>query len=227
MSPSIIAVGGQKGGTSKTTIALHLAVRLAHAGRSVMLCNTDHQATAVHWTHLRRQEHPNAPDYSITTLRGKIAPEVRNFAQLYDHVIIDAGGYDSPELRYALGLANVAVIPTRASQFDAWTLPAVNDILEGIDAINPDIVPIVVTSFVDAAAREETRQEMREMLADYPRMRLSKAFIGNRRAFNRSAREGLAVFELRRRDPKAVTEMSYLYEEVMNATTTQAVNSPA
>ena len=49
----IILIGGEKGGTGKSTIATNLAAIRAIAGKEVLLLDTDAQASATYWAALR------------------------------------------------------------------------------------------------------------------------------------------------------------------------------
>ena len=49
-----IAIISQKGGSGKTTIALHLAVASARAGRNTAVIDLDPQASAANWSDRRR-----------------------------------------------------------------------------------------------------------------------------------------------------------------------------
>ena len=50
---SIILIGGEKGGTGKTTLAVNLAALRASQGRDVLLIDTDIQASASYWAQSR------------------------------------------------------------------------------------------------------------------------------------------------------------------------------
>lgn len=45
----IVLIGGEKGGTGKSTIATNLATIHALAGKDVLLLDTDSQASATFW----------------------------------------------------------------------------------------------------------------------------------------------------------------------------------
>ena len=56
-----IALVSQKGGSGKTTLALHLAVASAHAGRHAAIIDFDPQASAAHWADRREGGTPHRP----------------------------------------------------------------------------------------------------------------------------------------------------------------------
>jgi chromosome partitioning protein len=53
-----IAIVSQKGGTGKTTIAIHLAVSAERAGKPAVVIDLDPQASAAAWRDLRTEEAP-------------------------------------------------------------------------------------------------------------------------------------------------------------------------
>ena len=50
----LILLGGEKGGTGKTTLATNLAVQRAHHGHDVVLLDTDIQGAASYWARVRQ-----------------------------------------------------------------------------------------------------------------------------------------------------------------------------
>ena len=52
----IAAVVSEKGGTGKTTIAIHLAGWRHMTGRDVMLLDSDRQGSAGYWVEIRKRE---------------------------------------------------------------------------------------------------------------------------------------------------------------------------
>jgi cellulose biosynthesis protein BcsQ len=58
-----LGFGGTKGGTGKTTIAVHAAAWLAARGRRVLLIDADEQQTAMDWVAAREEARLNDSDY--------------------------------------------------------------------------------------------------------------------------------------------------------------------
>jgi chromosome partitioning protein len=218
---SILVVGGEKGGPGKTTVAVHLAALLKAAGADVLLVNTDKQNTAGKWAAQRQELHPDRPAIPTISLHGKGVPgELRQQAGRYDVVIVDAAGRDSVEQRLALTVANHMIAPLLPSQFDAWTLEDVAEVVAGARAYNPDLRVSLFGSRIPAVSRDQAARQLRSMIEDVPadwRFDLLDAMIMARAAFQHATAEGLTVEEMPRRDPKACHEMRMLFEEVFDA----------
>ena len=117
----IVLIGGEKGGTGKSTLATNLAVCLAHRGRDVLLLDCDPQRSSASWVGVRSANAPDAPKIHCMEKLGDVLDAVRDVSARYADVIIDAGGRDSRELRSAMLVADTMYVPIKASQFDLWT----------------------------------------------------------------------------------------------------------
>src|SRR3954469_439334 len=122
-TPMMIVIAGEKGGSGKTTLATNLAV--AQAARSpVLLVNCDPQESSPHWVEQRRLHHPEARLIPCVSMRGeRIGRDLESLEQAHETLILDTGGRDSAELRAALTVADIAVLPVRPNQLDFATLP--------------------------------------------------------------------------------------------------------
>lgn len=75
---NIILIGGEKGGTGKTTLAVNLAALRALQGRDVLLIDTDVQASTSYWAQ-SRDEAQTRPRIACIQKFGKGLPtEVRD-----------------------------------------------------------------------------------------------------------------------------------------------------
>ncbi|HCK80162.1 MAG TPA: chromosome partitioning protein [Candidatus Competibacteraceae bacterium] len=209
---SIILIGGEKGGTGKTTLAALRALQ----GRDVLLIDTDIQASASYWAQ-SRDEGQVQPRVACIQKFGKgLQTEARDLARRYQDLIIDAGGRDSVELRAALVVAERVYIPIQPSQFDIWTLGRMDDLVKTAQGFNPALRAWVVISRASTNPSVSEVTEARSLLADFEHISLSPAVIRDRIAYRKAARDGLSVEELKPGDPKAGEEMLALFREVFD-----------
>ena len=73
-----IAIVSQKGGSGKTTIAIHLAAAAVRAGKIACIIDTDPQATAAAWGDWRGGSEPEV----ITTPPARLAKTIEDAAKL-------------------------------------------------------------------------------------------------------------------------------------------------
>lgn len=214
MRGRIILVGGEKGGTGKTTIATNLAALRASTGRDVVLIDTDPQGSASGWC-LTRDEAEIAPRVASVQKFGKgLARELEDLAQRYQDIIVDAGGRDSVELRAAMTKAEVLVSPVQASQFDLWTLKALDELVRQAQGFNPTLRTLIVISRGPTHHQVTDAKEAAELLADYETFTLAGSVIRDRTIYRRAAGLGQGVIEFSDQNEKASQEIQLLYEEV-------------
>ena len=160
---SIILVGGEKGGTGKTTIATNLAAMRAAAGRDVLLVDSDTQGSSNIWSQVRAEGGDQAR-LTCVSLHGRgIAAEIRQLAERFEDIIIDAGGRDSIELRQAMLAAELMIVPARASQFDLHGLAAIDRVVGEARGFNPNLQTLVVINCASTHANSADADEMRPM----------------------------------------------------------------
>ena len=107
----VIAVANQKGGTGKTTTAIHLAYWLSQRGQ-VLVVDADAQQSSTTWLedlNLRR-EIINDPDDLFDQL-----PQLK---AEYDFIVVDGPASMSETTRVILTRADMAVVPCRPAGLD-------------------------------------------------------------------------------------------------------------
>jgi chromosome partitioning protein len=138
----VITIGQQKGGVSKTTLAIHLAAEATRKGRRAVILELDRQGTASQWSQ-RRPYTAESTDLLKGVDQAKVPPEVvhADAARLddalsvmaeagVDLVVIDLPGTHSPAITPAIRVADLILIPARPNEIDitasSETLAAVN-----------------------------------------------------------------------------------------------------
>lgn len=211
----VIASAGIKGGSGKTTVAVHLAILRAQTGRDVLLVDADPQSTATDFTNLRIERCGEAGYTAIQLSGAAVRSQVNKFRDRYDDIVIDTGGRDSHSQRAAIAVADKLVIPFVPRSFDLWTLEMALAVIEEMRPANEDLKVCVFLNRADS--RGSDNEEARELLAQkskYANYTMLTPQLGTRKAFGNAAAEGCAVTELKPQDPKASLEIIELYEAI-------------
>lgn len=151
----VIVIGNEKGGCGKSTIAVHLAMALAHADYAVGTIDIDPRQGSLtrflnhrrryqkrHGLALRHTQHRVVPPSQLDNRTAAEADEDRRFAitmeqlsQRCHAVIVDTPGSDSHLNRLAHSYADVLVTPINDSFVDFDVLADVDP--EGLKAPRP------------------------------------------------------------------------------------------
>lgn len=244
---AIILIAGLKGGTGKTTTAANLGVALHLQGKDVLLVDTDDQENLNKWSALRAEtaeiyDGKDWPEWfrslRLTKAPGRInvsikkGRDVRNFladqTERYDHVIVDAGGYDSAEFRSAMLVADIWVAPVDVSAYSIQTFGMLGQLLN--QANDYRSTPLPARCFVSRGdVRDLTfeRDQLRNSLAADPELGdfvVLDTIVRSRKVFKKAEEVGLGVLEWPRRDVKASTEVSNLTDAILEQV--EVVNVP-
>jgi chromosome partitioning protein len=112
----VIAVSSQKGGSGKTTIAAHLAVRAGAAGHGpVVLIDTDPQGSLAEWWQARVDETPVLATVKPEELAANLA-ELRSYGTAI--AIIDTPPALTGSIEQVIAMADLILIPVRPSPHD-------------------------------------------------------------------------------------------------------------
>lgn len=207
----IVLLGGEKGGTGKSTLATNLATGLAVRGVDVLLVDTDVQRTAAHWVD-RRHQLTGVNAVHCTERRGNVFHALRDLAQRYTEIIVDAGGRDSEELRTALVAAHQIYVPLRASQPDLETSLHMNELVTLARGMNPTLTARVLISMAPTHPSITETADAQEVLQELSALTPSAVIIRERKVYRDAMAEGRGVCELD--NPKAHAEMAALAYEI-------------
>jgi chromosome partitioning protein len=205
----IVLIGGEKGGTGKSTIATNLAAIHAISKKEVLLLDTDSQASATYWAALRDDREGVVRVPCLRKTGNKIHRELDKLRAKFDTIIIDAGGRDSGELRSSMLVADRFYIPIRPSQFDAWTIEKIDTLVDEAQIINEGLAAHAFLNLASTNPQVSESDEAREYIRGFVHLVLADSIIRDRIAFRKAAKEGLSVVEMD--DPKAKAEIMALY----------------
>jgi chromosome partitioning protein len=207
----ILLLGGEKGGTGKSTVAVNLAVWLAHQGADVLLIDTDRQRTASHFVD-RRNALAGVPVVHCAEKHGNVFDTVRDLAKRYEQVIVDAGGRDSEELRTALVATRMVYCPLKASQPDLETSVHMNELVKLARGMNPNLQARLVISMGPTNPVIHEAQEAQRLLGELTEFSMSEVVIRDRKVYRDAMAEGRGVIEMF--NEKATAEIAALAQEI-------------
>lgn len=188
----VIALLKTKGGVGASTICLHLAVAAVEGGKRVVIADMDPQGSLTAWQHARTAK--NRPDVTVYRVA---AQQLAGFVQAarqdgVDLCLIDTPPQNSGVTAEAVSVADMAIIPTKASPLD---LPAVQP------AAAAAAVAGTPGLFVlnDCPPSGPEVSEARAYLATtYPELRVWNKQLGHRKDYQRAVTAGAGVTEMRR-----------------------------
>lgn len=130
-----ITVGNLKGGVSKTTSSILLALALAALGYRVLLVDADEQGSASDWAE-------NTEDWPVNVVvvpwaTRDLAKRVAQVAGDYDAIVIDTGPGNEVIFRQALMVTDHLVVPVTPSPLEIRQLRPSFEAAAEVDAISP------------------------------------------------------------------------------------------
>ena len=211
MAGSVITVAQQKGGSGKTTVAANLAVGFRRRGLTVAVVDLDPQGSLGHWFMTRAETLPDlveGMDFATSSAWG-ISYECRKLSGANDVVIIDTPPKADSDLRPALRVADLVIVPVSVSHVDLWATESVLDLAqrEGREAL---------------VVMNRTRQGTRlgadvAKKAEQLEARIAKSGFANRVAYAEAAGQGRGVLEMPKGPAhKEVTDLTSEVAEILS-----------
>ena len=197
-----IAVLSRKGGTGKTTIAIHISVAAEHAGHTTALIDLDPQASAARWQDNREEETPAVVSAHASQLPETLHLAKENGATL---TILDTAPHTESAALDAANAAEFVIIPCKPALIDLQAIGSTINIIK-IAKVPARVVMNVVPPHGDLA-------EQARMAISHYGVPCAPCTIGQRVAFNHAYTAGLTVQEYEPRG-KASAEIQKLYDYI-------------
>ena len=209
----ITVVGGNKGGSGKTTTAVNIAVELAQQGQDVCLLNADIQRSAAKW-HAEREESGILPRITLIEKFDNLTQTLRALEEKYAHIIVDVAGRNSREFITSGVVAHQIIAPLQCSQPDLDTLEELQQQVEAMRDLNPELKVFCLQSMASTnpVLRGNERNEFLEYLSEFPTIQTLESVICFRKVYRDCMSNGTGVVETNNQTAKA--EIIQLMKEV-------------
>ena len=202
-----LALLARKGGAGKTTLAVHLAVIAAQAGRRVLLVDTDPQRSTAAWWRSRKADTPELVECDASRL-----PAILKAAQAdgVDLVVVDTRPSVEADTATVARLADLVLIPTRPAILDLRAIGATVAVVQSLK--RPALIVLNATPPPRGVVEASLTAEARQALGAYA-LPVAPATVGNRAALAHALVDGQAVTEFEP-DGKAALELQSLFRLV-------------
>ncbi len=125
-----LAVLSSKGGTGKTTVALHLAAMAAASGRKTLVADLDPQRSACDWSRDRTRAKPGVMETRPGCLFVAHQAAQRGGVEL---MVLDTAPSAGDEIAQAMRLADLSLIVVRPSALDLRAIARTADLAKRLD----------------------------------------------------------------------------------------------
>ena len=209
----IVVVAAEKGGTGKSTLAVHLAGWSARTGKDVLLVDADRQGTASIWTEARADLEREAPSVVRQYGRG-LRRNVRDLSSRYDEVVVDMGSGDVQGIEALMRVAHLIVVPVQPNGWDVWTVELLDDLAADALEVNEDMRVAVVLNRASPHGASLDVPAAQDVLKRFEYVQDSGLIVRERAAIRRATPYGMLVDEYAPPDESAARELGEVYRLV-------------
>jgi chromosome partitioning protein len=197
-----LAIISQKGGSGKTTIAVHVAVCAAQRKLKTAIIDIDPQRSAYQWN----QSRPDGMKLDAVTANASQLAALLAKAKAggIDLTIIDSAPHSDSEAAIAAQLADYVLIPCRPARFDLDAIASTVDIAKAANT------PAAVV--INAAPRGRLADEARAALQRQG-VTVLDLVLHQRAAYSHAVIDGRSVHEYEP-EGKAAAEIDDLYHHI-------------
>ena len=209
MLSKVITISQQKGGTGKTTLAVHLALAfIKYHNLKVAIIDTDPQGSLGKWFMIRQEKKLSDDNLTFKTASLWGAQyESKALKKDHDIVIIDTPPKIESDARPSIESADLVLIPMAASHVDFWATGAIVEIAK---KANKKILIQINRSNQRSKLISKTNDFIKSL-----NLSATKTIIGNRQIYAASMGEGKTAVEKQKKS-NAVEEIKQLSEQVLS-----------
>lgn len=206
-----IAVASLKGGVGKSTVSLNIASTLQDAGHKVLIVDLDSQGTCRAWASVAADAGRDGPP--VIAIDGRsLRRDLARIAAGVDVVVIDTPPRIGAEVRAAMLVADLVLMPITPGAADVWALRETVEVFDDALTIKPELVARIVLNRAGRTALSSVTKQAIGALS-IPAL---DSVLSERVAFGEATARGQGVVTYEP-DGKAAAEVSKLVKEALAA----------
>ena len=205
----VVSLVGQKGGSGKSTIAVHLAMEalLKQEGSQVAIIDMDPQGSVLEWSRMRGDANPvvvrGTPE-TLNDILGQAADDG------FDYVVLDTPGrQDSTLVELVAARSDLILLPLRPSLFD------VRAVADTVHLLRSKAYKMRFLLSQTPARGNQVADAEAYCASAHPEVVVAQSKIGYRTAFQSALIDGRGVQEAGRSGSKGTLEIADLFDEIM------------
>ena len=208
MLSKVITISQQKGGTGKTTLAVHLAMAfIKYHNLKVAIIDTDPQGSLGKWFMVRSEKNVSNENLTFKTASLWGAQyDSKTLKNDHDIIVIDTPPKIESDARPAIEAADLVLIPMAASHVDFWATGAIVEIAK---KANKKILVQINRSSQRSKLINKTNEFVKSL-----DLSSTKTIIGNRQIYTSAMGEGKTAVEKQKKGA-AVEEIKNLSEQIL------------
>ena len=208
MLSKVITICQQKGGTGKTTLAVHLALAFAKLHNlKIAIIDTDPQGSLGKWFVVRSEKKVSNENLTFKTASLWGAQyESKALKKDHDMVIIDTPPKIESDARPSIEAADLVLIPMTPSHVDFWATEAIIDIAKKAEKK-------IFIQINRANERSKLVKKTHEYINTI-NVKSTNTLIGHRQIYASSMGEGKTAIEKQKKS-NAVEEIKKLSEQIL------------
>lgn len=215
----IICIANEKGGSGKSNIAINLAIMLHSLQEDVLLIDSDPQNSIRAFNDIRASKEVPLGFNSVNIFGNSLLSQIELLQNKYDTLVIDTAGRDCDEMREALSISDIVIIPTLPSDMDIAVLDKMIKLFTQYKMFKKDLKAFVVISKAspNPFLHEKIKKLQEHIKAkNIDDLMLCESVLYERELYRNAFSSGMGVVEFAKKNDNALKDFEGFFNELVH-----------
>ena len=205
----IISILNEKGGTGKTTLAIHISRALTKKGKKTLLIDSDVQGSALEWAKKWTEDLLDLVCVNTPTLHT----EIKKYLPLYEYIIIDGTCGITDMTANSIRVSDLVLIPLQPSDMDLKASKQIVRLVKERQEITDGKLKVALIINRDDNVNTILSRKIKVDVQDFS-LPVFQSLTKNRIAYRDSYRDGLTVLDGIYKNTEASREIEQIVKEL-------------